>query len=314
MKRLKLIVLALIFLSGCSTILTTKSPTNLNPPVTQTHTLVRSTKTKISEMDSFRPTPSSTFPPTIQQSEITSRLIHLYTGNTSCQLPCWWNITPGRTSWEQAKQLLDQIGIFETHNSTSDHTVIYFTARLPQQFDPISGPLPEGYNLGEVQAGFLIINNIVMATSINSRWINEDYSFLLSNLMDSFGEPDEIWLQVLPQSSKLPVRYSLKIIYAQKGMILLRGIGEITGDSISICPQNVIAYDGLPPWLLLWSPDQNVSFKKNAEILKAFDQYYDELYVNLEDATVNLTTEIFFETYRNPNATKCLQLNRALLP
>lgn len=111
----------LLMLFGCqsapanyittTTLESTSSPTTL--PITPMPNLITPF---VQTAETTYPTPSVTTttlavvtPTTLSTLSYDEALVTvqtLYETNNGCLLPCWWGITPGKTTWEQTKDLL----------------------------------------------------------------------------------------------------------------------------------------------------------------------------------------------------------------
>jgi hypothetical protein len=114
--------------SGCKDIYLpttpTRDPTEINDSRTSTPTMIYPTFT-IEPTQTETPNPSRTTTPSPTYTPETSLTplptIHSYhslmnyislTGNADCHLPCWAGITPGKTKWDDAVNLLKPINNF----------------------------------------------------------------------------------------------------------------------------------------------------------------------------------------------------------
>ena len=122
MKKFQVVFLFL-FLVGCSSnqipattipgVTPTSSPLPTDTIVPPTQTLTSITSTPFPVLTSAPLwTPFPTFSPT----EGVEKLRIWIQGVFDCLLPCWGGITPGKTSWQEAKQLLEQMSGFSNVN------------------------------------------------------------------------------------------------------------------------------------------------------------------------------------------------------
>jgi hypothetical protein len=258
-------------------------------------------------LPSISPTMTPTYPmfPTLQPKDALVKLKDLYKNNGGCQLPCWWGINPSNTSWSEVNQLLGPLGYFEIHNYLRA-----FSTFVPRSMDPIKGPLPYGYNYGNIDPSFYIVNERVKAIIISSRWVKKDFDYSLAGLLNYFGKPDEIWMETdTSTNGDLPPSYILDLVYAHKGMIETRGKGKINNDNFVFCPQNITNFDGFPPYLYLWSKDENVEFT-DSEILNAFNPRYSQYFDKLSNYLSEINTiENFYITYSDPKTKICMSID-----
>src|SRR5688572_21075132 len=122
MKKFQIVFLFL-FLVGCSsnqispTAIPEVAATPILPPSetivppTQTVTSIPSTPLPV-----FTSTPLWTPFPTFSSTESVENLRIWMQGVFDCLLPCWGGITPGKTTWQEARQLLEQMSGFWTVN------------------------------------------------------------------------------------------------------------------------------------------------------------------------------------------------------
>ena len=118
MKNLQIIIL-FVFLAGCSSNQAnsqTKIPRSLTTPsplLTKTIALPGQTSTPTLFLTSPPAwTPFPTFAPTAGMATLQIWV----QGSFDCLLPCWGGITPGKTTWQEARQLLDQMSGFSVVN------------------------------------------------------------------------------------------------------------------------------------------------------------------------------------------------------
>ena len=306
-KKSTLLLCIMLSLLGCSTtrknLPSSTAAITIMPSITsaiQISTTSTSTRIIPTLTPTLQPTLSATqtIAPTLSTEEALRRIKEFYKDNGVCNLPCWWGIVPGETMWEQAKQLLGPLGIMKND---------YFEAFVPREMDPLKGPLPIDYVFGNVDARFYVDNNVVRVINVNSRWVNQSFDYSLSGILNVWGTPDEIWFTLYPESVTGTPHYDLYLLYSHKGMVMSRGFASVSGNLMTICPQKVLTYDGIPPWFMLWSSEEDVSFSDESEILTHFKTTFGEVFVQLENAT-DTSKDQFYEIYSKPNPSKCLDV------
>ena len=160
----------------------------------------------------------------LPQEEAQARFWELYEQNDpSCELPCWWNITPGKTAWEEVNNQFGPLGTIVSHDYQNGHMTTYsFLYDLP----PDAGSLP-----GQFVAGFDVEENTVQAISISSRWVKPDFDYSLAGLLGHLGQPDEIWVRLFPESITEIPHYDMQIFFLDKGTwIWVHGDATIEND------------------------------------------------------------------------------------
>ena len=86
-------------------------PSETIVPPTQTVTAIPSTPLPV-----FTSTPFYTPLPTFSSTQAVENLRIWLQGVFDCLLPCWGGITPGKTTWPEARQILEQMSEFATVN------------------------------------------------------------------------------------------------------------------------------------------------------------------------------------------------------
>ncbi|MFT3893686.1 MAG: hypothetical protein QM730_18815 [Anaerolineales bacterium] len=154
-KKSTLLLCILLSLFGCSIAhknlpSTTAAITSMPSIMSAIQISITSTSTLM--IPTLTPTPhptlsaTQTIVPTLSTDEALQQIKELYKDNGGCDLPCWWGIVPGETTWEQTKQLLGPLGIMKND---------YFEVLVPREMDPLKGPLPIDYVLGNVETRIL---------------------------------------------------------------------------------------------------------------------------------------------------------------
>jgi hypothetical protein len=119
--------------------------------------------------------------PTLQPDKAKTLVSELLKTNAGCQLPCWWGITPGKTSWQEANQFL---GVFARAIDLEDRGQGYQIG-IVQISSPIDVPyittLNQTYGIRDGIIETIDTYNYELAT-----WYD------LPNILNIYGRPDEI--------------------------------------------------------------------------------------------------------------------------
>lgn len=317
------VVIFLIVLSGCTasdtsaviasreavssaaTIPATRAPLEQTSPptmVTQTAVLVpgHTPTASMTPMPTAIPTIEATVTetptptPTLTNTELRQLALELLENNNGCQLPCWWGITPGQTDWETAYKL---IGIFDLVPNrvviNSDHVV----------YRPII-PFPIGvFEYNEAAHSYSVRNGIVESIEmpVSRGDVFDGYltQYTLPRLLDTYGTPAEVWVSTYRaafENDDLP--FFTVLFYPEQGIIAsYSSNGVRQGDFVQGCPQeNPVSY------LVLMPPDTNQTFEQAVGESSAFNMDY----LSLEEAT-GMDVATFYETFKNPDNTTCLE-------
>lgn len=264
-------------------------------------------------LSTLTPTISSTLPPTViptwtpvpilPPDAALEALLALYDDNGGCELPCWWGITPGATSWAEARTKLAPLGWMSGPYGEGETVHYEFSFDVPEALDTLEyfGP-----KLG-------IKGGIVVGIGINSRWIESDFDYSLAALLQAFGSPDEIWLKVVTDVPAEPY-YDIDLFYPTKG-ILLSASGPLQMDDtrVIICPQE-FRLGLFPPFLMLWDPAMNLRYQSisystmGSRVLDISDYHL------LEEFSDDFDSEDFYATYLDPQTTICFGIDPNNLP
>lgn len=247
----------------------------LTPSATRTVTNTRTPR------PTFTLTP--TLLPTLPLQDAAARIAELEATNGGCEYPCLWGITPGVTSFQQARRILEplseqvdeayyQEGIFQFY-LLGDQDIAYHLANIT--IEPAGG----------------IVENI---------WYQND--LLLSDVLQLFGPPEEVYYFFSNPWIAEP-GYWLLLDYSSIGVQAFfydeYGAEYVTVDNyvhVQICGR----YVGLGSTRFsLWAPDD-----PPLETQDAVTFGNDEA-VNIRDG-LGMTPQEFYDLYSDSNLNNCL--------
>jgi hypothetical protein len=215
--------------------------------------------------------------PTLSPDEAEAFVMDLMANNAGCELPCWWGVIPGETSWDEVEPFFET---FATDISRGD------LSRLPGYYFlhyRIPGQLFDG------TTGIATSNHLIKEIGVSRDGTGIRYQ--LHQLLSSYGEPDEVWVQGWPFNDAREPYYALLVIYSKLG-IMARYEGNPSPKylvSMRICPQEI------SPELELWDPDR----EDRSEFVKAQVEHENIVWAApefrpLEEVT-DLDTRDFYE-------------------
>lgn len=248
----------------------------------------------------FTPTPQPTATetpvsiPTPPSVEVRQQVLWLLENNNGCQLPCWWGITPGQTQWAVAEEFLSR---FDQN--------IYENSAIPEQiYYGVSIPLPpEVFTVDQTELGILVQDGIVeiIETDVSIGDTPPGYlsPYMLSTFLTTYGEPSEVWLFTYPspfEEGDLP--FIVVLFYPNQGIAALYSDnGVLQGGMVYGCPQeNPVSV------LSLWSPLLGLTFEQVINGSSAFSRDF-----LLLEETTEIDVATFYETFKNPDNSNCLQ-------
>ena len=228
--------------------------------------------------------------PTLEPTTASTFVIDLLQDNAGCQLPCWWGLTPGQTTWAEVQQYLESFTYsYGIQGDPNDYQVAEFKIPLPKDIG--ADPYAFGFKDGILQDIF------------NIYYGNLTTSYNLVEMLNMYGQPDDVSISAYYESIYSDYMAVVAVFYLQKG-ILVRYYdddGGIIGDKIQKCPQKA-AY----PHLTLWSPALNFSLDEVSS--RFLDTRNWPPYRTLQDST-GMNISSFYQTFKDVNNNSCLELN-----
>ena len=228
--------------------------------------------------------------PTVPLDQYQDFMVKLLEDNRGCKLPCLWGITPGETSWEETKQFFDS---FATTGWSPDHNAGFAFVSPPYDIDYID---KLGYE-------FYVSDGVIMSIStVNHHFPQIDAWYSLPGILQNLGEPDQVSIYT-DGKNRAGIRHSgLILFYAEYGAIIeSTSFSEVNayGDEIKMCPW------GLGNYMNTWAVDLGLTYEDAVEL------YVDNADHGLPNPrplheVTDIDTQIFFETFREPDNKACI--------
>jgi hypothetical protein len=242
--------------------------------------------------------PSSTWTPlpTLAPDQVIIYINKLLDTNGGCELPCWWGISLGVTSWEEAEHFLKS---FATRVASEG----IFTLRENGEYFRIS-KYSASYPVSEQEEGALIFSikeGIVDVIEISPHTVAKH--FTLSQILKKLGRPTQIYISTYRDSPDDFIPFSLIIYYQDNQLLAYFETNAI------VCPDMIRGcFSENQPRIWLWSPDEiwaedqilERTLLGGSEGLKQLDQ------------VSNYTTQIFYETFSDPETAECIETPKDL--
>lgn len=245
--------------------------------------------------------PSATILPTLSSTQMTDVVRDLYMTNGGCDLPCWWGIMPGEDTLQSVYDRFSSFGVVELSRDSDPLDLFSFTTTPPHDLN-LYARERWGFNM-RVRDG--LVEGIITTPAMNRQYVAPT----LDSLLENFGEPDEIWVYLVPEISE-PPDYNIILFYPRKGILVgWSGSTQViswtdSGITVSICPQNMTKEKNYPPYFYLWSPNAKKTFLEiNNEYL--FQQPYRLLSAERSD----IDARIFYETYIDSETEECFRFS-----
>lgn len=268
MRAYILVSFVVIIMSSCVSTLQVESDLLSKTPLRSATTdLVAATTSTLPRAPTVVPTsspiPESTWTPlpTLHPSKIDSFIESMY---TECDLPCWGRIIPGKTSEQEAKQLVSSFG------TVIESTSVYFEYQGTPAIVDLS-----------YEDGMVVSINLPPELTM---------SYKLNNLLTRYGSPEEVSLEVIPETADGMPWYYLVVVYPEKGILaIFSGEARIMDGKIHVCPQTI-------------SPDLYL-VSLNKASLEEMNNMLDPVLLNMLDPLDSITginNDQFYDIYSQP--------------
>lgn len=269
---------------------------------------VSATVIAISPLPSIMPT----LKPTLTYTQSQSSLFELIKNNAGCKLPCWWGLTPGETSLQTTKSLLDLFGGLSIANSL-DEKGGYFIMRVPDNnlFLYLSMDYPKRdsdllhtlwirmYLMRQIKDGY----EVVYGDSTYKQFFQP---YLISQILSTYGKPSNVWVFVDRRGNEFHVWLS----YAVSGF-LVDYVAPVESENGRVLGCLSKAYTEL--WL--WPPERKYTPAEavSVQLGNGLGQEWFASILPLRDATT-MTVGAFYEIFKDPQNTSCLETPVKLWP
>lgn len=180
-------------------------------PLPSTAFLTTSTVTVQPTMLNISPTstsvPTWTPLPTLAPSELDSFIESM---TAACDLPCWGDLTPGQTSMLETKHFIESFG-----------TIIGATSLY---FD---------YHNKAAVIDFTFKNDVVSSINLPPELTD---SYELHHLLARFGLPEDVRIEVIPETADGTPWFYVAVFYPQQGILAIySGQGQTKDSVASLC-------------------------------------------------------------------------------
>jgi hypothetical protein len=228
---------------------------------------------------------------TLTPKEAQKMVQGLLENNGGCMLPCWWGITPGKTTWAEARKFLESFSIYVGETGG------------------VQVPLPAPYsNATYMDHGYSIKNGIVEYIDIYN--FNLAPNYYLPKFLETYGRPSEIWMRTFAQEEMGIQNFMVDIFYRDRGILIEYSTGEPLKE-IDSKLENCFIKNMDSPFIYLWSPEtQDLTFQNAKKFIDTTNLPEPK---TLFEAT-GMDIKTFYETFKNPDTDVCLETPKNLWP
>lgn len=217
-----------------------------------------------------------------------------------CNFPCWWDIVPGATTWDDAKHLFDFLG-FSTENEPIG---LYTNHEFVMEFsDSIYKMRVQVYDKSGI-VEYIAIRSFLQKDDFRELYLNYEPTKVLEN----YGVPDRIFVTA---SLLGDTNYGLAMFYDKQGFLISYGgqIQSVTDMGIVICPHfstgNILGGNIFMQAQSIKTPIESspiVGLREEFSIMKS-------QYNTIEDAT-GLTREQFSSLFVGDDPSYCFTISK----
>jgi hypothetical protein len=245
-----------------------------------------------------------------------------------CLLPCLWGLTPGKTDintfelfisqFGEDRTFVDtQIGAFASKNGgnisltyVKDNTYVVVMLGYVRNDPVLEWLTMSSYameNLGSNPDNQLPN----LAPVYGDRTFNQEtINYLLPAILSNHGPPSQVLLATWPDDpDRSDIKwypFSLVLLFPDQGIFVeYVSPREIKGTHFVGCPDKSQIHLGV------WSPERNPTLKEIAKAGSVINELNTDYYKSVEEAT-SLTLEEFYNIYKDPENTSCLETPRDL--
>lgn len=248
---------------------------------------------------SSSPIPSLLSPLPAEQAQRLA--IALLDDNAGCQLPCWWGITPGQTSWQDALKFFSQFSI----------DIVKRPPGLVAEVRPITI---------DDSLGWYLYQSLVQRDDgyyIEIYPLQKWHKYRLSQFLLAYGPPDEVWIHTLrypgpPSGGSGPGSFMLLYLYYRQGITAVFGSPVERVDATEVLLRG--CFFGGPDTLFLWPSQGYQSFLDFAKAVELDELKHEEKLLLPLDAATDMDVNAFYDIYSNTGNQPCLDTPENLWP
>lgn len=223
--------------------------------------------------------------PILSASETVDKL---YKSEFECDMPCWWGITPGVSTWTETKQFIDQFSVIVYGVSEMNYKI---TKSEISDFYIWYVAIPNSKSDTTTAVSFEVQNNVVSAIEVRSELFN--YFYPINKLLEEYGQPDKILINISEYSIGETENYAgIYILYDNKHFLI-----EYSFSGLNITNPLNMCLDEYPNGsMFLWSPNTELDF--DFSTLKPLEEFSE------------LTTQTFYEKFKDKD-NKCFEISKS---
>jgi hypothetical protein len=268
--------------------------------------------------------PTATPQPTLSAEGMKTLILDLVQANGGCRLPCFLGLTPGQTDYATFHDFVGQFYALDTPDIYVSIWNLdisrFFTLSFRENSTHIFFQLADVATEGSNDIAMLTMNGYPMGEFGNTpeggldlRPIYGDALFAqtfqyytLPNILSTYGPPGRVLLATWPDDpDRLDIKswpFSLVLLYPEQGIFVeYVAVRETVGSHFAGCPSKAHIYLGV------WAPERALSLNDVAQKAGSVINELNVDYFKSVEEVTPLTFDEFYETFKNPANTSCLE-------
>jgi hypothetical protein len=276
-------------------------PKSMKTPITPTPTT-----TSTQKPPTWTPT-STPNNPTLTVDERRAKILKLLETNSNCELPCWWGIVPGQSSWPSVASFLQELGVKVGSVDEGSGKIFHGAGGFDFEAEQIHNNFGFTEVEGVVQSIHITSEGDSTPSFFQSIWKN----YSPRNVLKQYGPPSRIFLRSssLKWGNRNAHPYSLWIVYDALGFIIqYDGFAE-GGNTFHFCPRFEQGQDIAYMRMYLQSPDSPVPLDPISDFAKT-----DEGLIRSIDETAGLSPNEFYKLFEPNSKDSCFETPSNIWP
>ena len=245
--------------------------------------------------------------PTLTSEQEANLVTTMLESNGGCELPCWWGIIAGKTTYKGALALFTSLGIsLGNAGLTLDtpHPKHTFDYRLNVGLDDTGSVIQSIKAVGEVY------NSLTYEGQLSARFTHDWQRYAWSQILAEYGPPSQVRINLSSTNYSTPASYKLILFYESLGMaIQYDGLAkDIDVQRVRACPrfENITGIH-----VTLISPKQSKALLDTALppdplLQNTTGVRVIDLWPSLENAT-GMNVQTFYKTFKDVKSQGCLE-------
>ena len=248
------------------------------------------------------PVPTPTLGPTLTTNQAIETIMALVQGDPSCELPCLWNITPEKTTLQEALQQFRRLGFRLDNRQLGLQLVLH------------SGSISQLKSIDTDNIRVFVVEDSSQVDTLKIAWagvlgkrFQEAWTpYGLDAILAKYGKPTRI--MITPLGSPDAMAYTLWLEYEDQGVLFSYTgytewrVGSANSLAFRVCP--------------LWSYDQvdggsiSVKLPNNSMPWNSYIEEYekDVPYMRSIEEVTSLSTDQFYDLFTSKPHSACFDV------